>query len=137
MSNETEIITVLITDDIPQNRAYIYQLIQSVLINAHIEEAEDGEMAMHKVAEKIKRTSTSFDLIIMDFKMPKMNGEQATMAIREIEQTAKLTKPSIIITWSSALNTPYKNADDWLPKTLLGEQDLVRLLRTFGFIRQI
>lgn len=126
-------ISILITDDVAQNRVYLTQLIQSILKNAVIQEAENGEAAVNSVADKLSQTGTGFDLIILDFKMPVLNGEEATIAIRELEKSAKLAQPSVIITWSSAKTAPYPGADDWLPK-ILGRIELERMLIAFRLI---
>jgi CheY-like chemotaxis protein len=109
-------LSILITDDIPQNRIYILQIINYISINAQVDEAEDGDAATKQVTDHIANTGKSFDLIIMDFKMPVLNGQQATSRIRQIEREAKVEKQSIIITWSSAMSVPYEGADDFLPK---------------------
>jgi CheY-like chemotaxis protein len=126
-------ISILITDDVAQNRVYLAQLIQSILKNAVIQEAENGAAARQMMAEKLAQTGSGFDLIFMDFKMPVLDGEQATLAIRELETSAKVAKQSIIITWSSAKSAPYPGADDWLPK-VLGRMELERMLLAFRFI---
>ncbi|XOV69080.1 MAG: ATP-binding protein [Fluviicola sp.] len=65
---------VLVADDEEFNR----KLIQTILIkyDAEIVEAQNGEEAV-KLAE-----NTSFDIILMDARMPLMNGIEATSAIR-------------------------------------------------------
>lgn len=117
MTNSNEhALSVLITDDIAQNRRYIADILREVSSKLIITEAEDGSDAVNKVATKTQKTGQSFDLIIMDFRMPLLNGAEATSAIRQLE--AKLTPPhhSVIITWSTSLHSPYEQADDWLPK---------------------
>lgn len=133
MNNLTTNLSVLITDDMQQNRFFIAQIILSVANNAQISEAENGELAVAAVAAKIEETGTSFDLIIMDFKMPVMNGADATAAIRELEQTIQQPSKSIIITWSSAKNSPYRHADDWMPK-MVDREEVKRVLRLHGLI---
>lgn len=130
MHNEPATITILITDDIAQNRAYFCQKIKKISLNAQIWEAENGEVAVKLTSEKIAQSGSSFDMIIMDFKMPKLNGQQATTAIRQLERAANLTKPSMIITWSSAMSAPYVEADDWLPK-MFSLDEVERVLSSF------
>jgi|GEM_PF-4032726 CheY-like chemotaxis protein len=126
-------LSILITDDVEQNRVYLSQLFQSILKNAQIQEAENGKVAIDLVAEKLEATGGSFDLILMDFKMPVLNGADTTLAIRQLEKTANLAKPSIIITWSSAKDAPYPEADDWIPK-MPKRMELERMLITYGLI---
>jgi CheY-like chemotaxis protein len=131
--NSHRTLSILITDDIAQNRAYLSQLFQSILKNAQIQEAENGERAIELVTQQMELTKASFDLIIMDFKMPKLNGEEATTAIREREKAVKPEKQSIIITWSSAKEAPYPGADDWMPK-VVDRIDLERKLIALGLM---
>ena len=48
----------------------------------HITRAVDGEEAVRCFAENLQGT---FDIILMDVMMPKMNGYEATKAIRSIQ----------------------------------------------------
>lgn len=124
-------LSILITDDIAENRAYIAQLLLSVINNAQTEMARDGKAAVDAVAAKIKATGTSFDLIIMDYQMPAMNGADATAAIRTVEQAAVPPTKSVIITWSTSKSAPYAHADDWLPK-MPQTEDILRVLQENG-----
>ncbi len=109
-------LSVLITDDIAQNRIYFIDILCEIITPLNVTEAEDGRDAINKVATQIQRTGQTFNLIIMDFKMPELNGADATAAIRQLE--AKLSPPqhSVIFTWSTSLQSAYRQADDWLPK---------------------
>lgn len=126
MNSQSRPLSILITDDITENRVYISQIIKSVLKNAQFKEAENGKLAVNAVEERIKIKKVSFDLIIMDYKMPVMNGADATSAIRQLESAAQLPTNSIIITWSTAKNSPFRDADDWLPK--MAQRDEVETL---------
>lgn len=133
MTNQTNEFSVLITDDDTSNRNYLAGLLQALLKDATIEEAEDGETAVILTLEKIKNTGKSYDLIFMDYKMPGLNGQETTTAIRNMEDKASLEKKSVIITWSSAKNSPYSGADDWMPKPA-GLAELKEALLTHGFM---
>src|SRR5665213_1791120 len=109
-------ITVLITEDDEQNQDFLFQLVRAALPTANITTANDGETAIQMVTDKIDRTHSAFDIIFMDFKMPGINGQQTTLAIRQLEEKKALKNKSVIITWSSAKESPYLQADDWLPK---------------------
>jgi len=67
---------VLVVEDTDSS----YMLIEQVLTptGIAIERAADGEVALHKYFKK-----GSFDLIIMDMKLPGMDGYKTTMKIRE------------------------------------------------------
>ena len=109
-------LTVLITDDIAQNRSYFADILREITSDITIHEAENGKDAVDQVARHIQDTGKSFDLIIMDFRMPVLNGAEATAAIREVEAALAPSLHSIIITWSTSMQSPYPKADDWLPK---------------------
>lgn len=110
-------LSVLITDDIAHNRLYIADILREISATLDITEAENGNDAVNKVTDHIKKSGRSFDLIIMDFQMPELNGANATKAIRQIEATLlPSSQHSVIITWSTSLHSAYPQADDWLPK---------------------
>jgi CheY-like chemotaxis protein len=109
-------LSALITDDIAQNRIYFIDILREITDKLNITEAEDGKDAVNKVANHIQRTGQSFNLIIMDYKMPELNGASATAAIRQLEAKLTPSQHSIILTWSTSLHAAYPQADDWLPK---------------------
>ena len=70
---------MLIVDDAPTNRKMLVRtLIDKVDV---IHEACDGLVAVEKVRESIVNNQP-FDVILMDFMMPNMNGPDATRVIR-------------------------------------------------------
>lgn len=69
---------VLLAEDNALNRTILATLLKSEGIT--YEEAEDGEIAVKKFIESEENT---FDCILMDMKMPKLDGIRATMQIRE------------------------------------------------------
>ncbi|WP_428738937.1 transporter substrate-binding domain-containing protein [Sulfurimonas sp.] len=74
-SIEFEGATILVVDDIEQNRLLIKESFDGTTVK--VIEAVDGEDAVAKVKE------TSFDLILMDIRMPKLDGYSATRIIKE------------------------------------------------------
>jgi CheY-like chemotaxis protein len=79
---------ILIVDDLPANRFLIREIL-SMLGYGNTVEANDGKMAI----EKIKKEK--FDLVFMDISMPELNGDDATMIIRN---ELKKDMPIIAIT---------------------------------------
>jgi signal transduction histidine kinase/ActR/RegA family two-component response regulator len=68
--------SILIVDDHPLNRLLVQQILQKTWPHAHLQEAENGRVAL----EKLK--AYHFDLILMDMVMPEMDGVSATQEIR-------------------------------------------------------
>lgn len=71
---------VLIADDIELSRQVIQEALQHAGIKADC--AENGEQAVEKVRQSIEQKAP-FDVVIMDWKMPVMNGVDAARYIRE------------------------------------------------------
>lgn len=80
---------VLIVDDNATNRVVAQALCE--MFGCTSETAEDGQEALEIVQER------GFDLILMDIKMPRMDGVAATQAIRALDTPAALT-PIIALT---------------------------------------
>ena len=80
---------ILIVDDNATNRVVAQALCE--MFGCTSETAEDGVEAVEAVANR------SFDVVLMDIKMPRMDGVQATQAIRAMEGAAGET-PIIALT---------------------------------------
>lgn len=66
---------VLIVEDNPINRKYLSRTLQKW--NISCDEAENGKIALEKL------NNTAYDLLIMDIRMPEMDGYEAIGAIRK------------------------------------------------------
>ena len=73
---------ILVVDDSPLNRKMLSKLLKSK--GHHIEEADNGQMAIDKVKQEAD-TGRTYDVILMDFVMPVMDGPSATRAIRSLD----------------------------------------------------
>ena len=71
---------ILIVDDNATNRVVAQALCE--MFGCTSETAEDGVEALEAVQER------RFDLVLMDIKMPRMDGVQATLAIRALDGPA-------------------------------------------------
>lgn len=71
---------ILIAEDIEINQEILRSLLEDTEIE--IVTANDGEEAV----ETFKNYGGSFDAVLMDVEMPKLNGYQATAAIRELDK---------------------------------------------------
>jgi CheY-like chemotaxis protein len=66
---------VLVVDDGAENRQLIHVLLEEV--GLHVSDAENGQIALDRIAAE------DFDLVLMDMQMPVMDGQTATMRLRE------------------------------------------------------
>jgi two-component system capsular synthesis sensor histidine kinase RcsC len=81
------IYNILMVDDSGLNRKLLGKLLRS---SGHIVvEAEDGVQAVEMVKTRIE-TDKEYDIILMDFVMPKMDGPSATKAIRALGYTSPI-----------------------------------------------
>ena len=73
-------LSILLVDDASSNRKMVRRLLDKSLFTP--DEAEDGSVAVSKVTQMVERGEAPYDVILMDFLMPKMDGPTATRAIR-------------------------------------------------------
>lgn len=84
---------VLLVEDNELNREIALYLLEDMKIR--VDTAKDGVEAVEKVKASVEDT---YDLILMDVQMPNMNGYEATMAIRKLEDRAFAEIPIIAMT---------------------------------------
>jgi CheY-like chemotaxis protein len=75
---------VLLVEDNPENRALATQMLEH--LGCTVDAASDGQEALDKL------DAQPFDLVFMDCHMPRMNGYDATRAVRTREGEGKRTK---------------------------------------------
>ncbi len=115
--------TVLLVDDVPLNRELIKEYLSSYPFN--IIEAGDGEEAINLAKQHLP------DLVLMDIIMPKIDGEQATTELKQMESTSHI--PVLAITAAAMVETEErlrKLCDGFLKKPLEIEI-LINTLATF------
>jgi CheY-like chemotaxis protein len=84
---------ILLAEDIPINAEIVKQILS--MKEAVIDHAENGRIALEKYAES---ETGSYDAILMDVRMPEMDGLEATAAIRALERPDAKTVPIIAMT---------------------------------------
>ncbi len=94
--------TILVVDDVEENR----QLVIAALKNFDLEiiEAENGEEAINRLR------NVNFDLILMDLRMPIMDGYEAATIIKENE---KLRKIPLIALTASVMGKDFEKVTDF------------------------
>jgi CheY-like chemotaxis protein len=97
---------VLLVEDNEMNREIAEELLteQGIIVDM----AEDGDIAVDKLN---KAAPGDYDLILMDVQMPRMNGYEATKAIRKLDNPQKASIPIIAMT-ANAFEEDKKNAFD-------------------------
>ena len=75
-------VNVLLVEDNPINEMVGRQILENAGIS--VESAEDGEIAVSMAQKK------QYDIILMDIQMPIMDGYQASIAIREFDQSTPI-----------------------------------------------
>ncbi|MBF0422008.1 MAG: response regulator [Magnetococcales bacterium] len=86
---------ILLVDDSEENRMIIKAYLNHTAIELHM--AENGLIALDKMRQH------SFDLVLMDMRMPEMDGYTATQAWRRIEREEGLPRVSIVALTANAL----------------------------------
>ena len=79
---------ILIVDDSNLNRKLLCKVLKSSGYSC--EEAADGLCAVDKVKSKMASKSGNYDVILMDFVMPNMDGPAATQIIRTLGYTGPI-----------------------------------------------
>jgi CheY-like chemotaxis protein len=83
---------ILLAEDVDINREIVQTLLEPTLLE--IDCAEDGEQAVKMFSEAPEK----YDMIFMDVQMPKMDGYEATRAIRVMDNPKAKTIPIIAMT---------------------------------------
>jgi CheY-like chemotaxis protein len=80
-------------DDVPINRMIVANLLE--FTGLAIDEAEDGKAALEYFENSPPH---GYDIIYMDVQMPRMDGYEATAAIRALDREDAKTVPIIALT---------------------------------------
>lgn len=108
--------TILVAEDVPLNLALVRALLAKLRPTAQVVTVTDGEAAVDAAARQ------SFDLVLMDVHMPKLDGLEATRRVRAALGPAA-RQPPIVALSAGALEEEQRRAreagmDDFLSKPI-------------------
>ena len=117
---------VLLVEDNPVNQEVAREMLESFGCRVHL--AEDGEQALAVLA------NGRYDAILMDCQMPRMDGFQATRALREREHASRSPRVPVIALTANAMTGDRDQClaagmDDYLSKPFTSTQLLLTLSR--------
>jgi CheY-like chemotaxis protein len=121
--------TILLAEDNQDNRDLIRYILDAADFDVELYEVENGEDAVRLADEKIP------DLILMDLKMPVMDGWLATQIIKS---NSKLSAIPIIALTAQAMKGDRAKAleagcDDYIAKPLEREEFLEKIQQYLSF----
>ncbi len=122
---------ILLVDDNELNREIAKEILEDAGIL--VDTAEDGDVAVEKMKNA---TDGTYDLILMDIQMPRMDGYQATRAIRALPDAYASDIPIIAMT-ANAFDEDKKNAlDAGMNEHLAKPIDVPKLMNTLAEMMQ-
>ena len=84
---------ILLVEDNALNREIATSILEETGLT--IDRVEDGDIAVERIKEK---PSDTYDLILMDVQMPRMDGYTATREIRNLDDKQKANIPIVAVT---------------------------------------
>ena len=121
-------LSVLVAEDHPVNRAYLAAVLESLGHRTFF--AADGEEAVSAAGQR------RFDIVLMDLHMPRMDGIQATKAIRALADPALATVPIVALTADAFPETRQRcmlaGMNDFLTKPISAQALAATMRRLFG-----
>ena len=127
-ANLSKDMRILASDDHPVNQLFIRKLLNRLGFT-HVDLAEDGKEALEMIAHN------TYDIVLMDCQMPNIDGYQATMTLRELEQGTDTHLPVIALTANAMVGDRAKclkaGMDDYLSKPIRPNQ-LIAMLAKYG-----
>lgn len=119
---------ILIADDELFNRKLLLSMLKDKQV--YLTEVENGKKAVQEIK------SNQYDLILMDVRMPEMNGIEATKKIRKINDHTKKDIPIIALTAAvteeDKENYFHSGMSGFVPKPFKEDQLMSALLDVFG-----
>ena len=118
---------ILVVEDNYFNQMVVIEILEKYIDKTKIVIAENGKLALEKLAEQ------PFDIIVMDVKMPVMDGYEATIAIRN-SGNKQIEKTPILAVTANALPEQLQKCkevgmDDYVTKPI-DENELLKKIYT-------
>ena len=121
---------ILLVEDVALNRIYEVEMLKN-FFGVTCDTAENGSIALQKAIEK------RYDVILMDMRMPVMDGLEATRKIREFDQDVPIICMSANVYKEDKIAAEESGMNDFIEKPLERsdiESKLLRLINNeFGF----
>jgi PAS domain S-box-containing protein len=118
-------LTVLVAEDDPTNQIYLSELLQGKCKKVIF--TDNGKEAVRLFVE-----NPGIDLVLMDMKMPVMDGYEATAKIKEINPDAVIVAQTAYALSEDQEKTVAAGCDDYLPKPFTGKHLIELLWKHFG-----
>lgn len=99
---------VLVVEDEDHNYAYIHEILKRT--QATIVRAENGVKAIEKVKQE------SFDLVLMDIKLPELDGYKATTEIKKIRPSLPVIAQTAFAMEKERIDCLKAGCDDYIAK---------------------
>ena len=122
---------ILLVEDNELNREIAVEILQEAGFS--METAEDGMAAVEKMRHAAAGT---YDLVLMDVQMPKMDGYEATREIRKLSDPEKASIPIIAMTANAFAEDRQKAFEAGMDGYLAKPIDISKMLETLkGFLK--
>lgn len=120
---------VLLVEDSEMNREIAKDILEDYGIT--VEEAEDGDIAVEMVKSVWEKGDFEYyDFILMDIQMPRMNGYEATKAIRSIDVPENVHIPIIAVSANAFKEDADKAIDSGMDAHIPKPIDVKQLMET-------
>jgi two-component system, NtrC family, nitrogen regulation response regulator NtrX len=115
---------ILCVDDNPDIRESLAD--QFSMEDFEVDTAEDGELALHKIKEN------NYDLVLLDVKMPKMDGLTVLQEIRKLDKNPQVIMLSAHSDVPTAMECVRLGAKDYISKPYDPEELLHIVIKLLG-----
>ena len=123
---------ILLVEDNKLNQEIAASILKMAGFNVDL--AEDGTVAVEKVKNSAPGT---YDVVLMDIQMPRMNGYEATKAIRALENKQKADIPIIAVTADAFEEDRQKALDAGMNGHVTKPIEIPKLLETLAKVLEV